>query len=214
MLTLKNGRGKYLNKIIFFDDNGIIFVNDGILNGKAETTNKNNQKYLFETDLKDFEIFEPIKKMKVNTELKQNFYVASVDYMGNPAYDLYIYCNNKEGNTPIIERLADRIWTPKEGENHIYLVYKLTNICGNISKVKPANGDETHTFFIGQDLYTTEQQQIQEFIIEKFDHIERTEKAEKINELEHILYNDFKILGIKQAKAICELLKKYKNYID
>ena len=36
MLTLKNGRGKYLNKIIFFDDNGIIFVNDGILNGKAE----------------------------------------------------------------------------------------------------------------------------------------------------------------------------------
>jgi hypothetical protein len=214
ILTTANGKGRYLNKIIFFDDGGVIFENDGILQVQVQKENKHKNKYFIEYDFRDFELIEPIKKNKVDLSTKYNFYISSLDYMGRPSYDLYIYCNNNT-DSPKVTRLDNTTREYKQGETHIYHNYLVENIKGYVfehEKVTAETPETAPKFWIGQDQYTHKKVYYTSFVINKFERIERTAQAEKLRELEHILYKDYNI-GIEKAQKIKELLQKYKKWL-
>lgn len=214
ILTTANGKGRYLNKIIFYDDGGVIFENDGILQVQVQKENKNKNKYFIEYDFKDFELVEPIKKNRVDLSTKYNFYVSSLDYMNKPSYDLYIYCNNGNDN-PKITQLDNTTKEYKQGETHIYNNYLVENVGGYVlehEKVTPETPETAHKYWIGQDQYTNKKVYYTSFVINKFERIERTEQAQKIRDLEHILYKDYNI-GIEKAQKIKDLLKKYSKWL-
>ena len=212
ILTTANGNGRYLNKIIFYDDKGVIFENDGIL--QVQIKKENKHKYFIEYDFRDFELIEPIKKNKIDLSIKQNFYISSLDYMNRASFDLYIYCNSND-NSPKITQLDNTTKEYKQGETHIYNNYLVENIRGYVlehEKVTPETPETAHKYWIGQEQYTNKKVYYTSFVINKFERIERTKQAEKIRELEHILYKEYN-LGIEKAQKIKELLKKYNKWL-
>ena len=215
ILTTANGSGRYLNKIIFYDDKGVIFENDGILQVQVQKENKQKNKYFIEYDFREFELIEPIKKNKVDLSIKHNFYISSLDYMNKASYDLYIYCNSNDNDSPKITRLDNTTKEYKQGETHIYNNYLVENVGGYVlehEKVTPETPETANKYWICQELYTNKKVYYTSFIINKFERIERTEQAEKIRELENILYKEYN-LGIEKAKKIKELLKKYSKWL-
>lgn len=137
ILTLSNGNGRQINKIFFYDDNGIIFENGAILEAQKPHTAKNGKVYYTQHDLINFELVEPKKKNKIDLSIKQNFFVSSFNYLGESAFDLYIYCNGGE-DTPKIKELEEKAEEMTRGEKYIYKYFLLENINAYILELRTA----------------------------------------------------------------------------
>lgn len=219
ILTDKNGKGRPLNKIIFFDNNGEIFaINSGIIEASLQFTRKDGTTYEIKRDFKNLEIFEPVKKIKADYTTKQNFYISSKDYAENPAYNLYIYCNDAE-ELPQVERLEDTTDKMKKGETWIYNNYKITNIKGTAEHFKEATDEDIKSGrycweSCGRILTATEETKT-EIKIQNFNRIERTKNEEKRREIQKELENILnKYVSLEQALKIYEIIKANKKYID
>lgn len=220
ILTDKNGKGRPLNKIVFFDNSGEIFaINSGIIEASLQFTREDGTTYEIKQDFKNLEIFEPVKKIKVDYTTKQNFYISSKDYAENPAYNLYIYCNDAE-ELPKVEKLAPTTTTKmKKGETWLYNNYKITNIKGTAQHTRKATDEDIKSGrycweSCGTILTSTEETK-NEVKIQIFDKIERTKNEEKRREIQKELENIInKYISLEQALKIYEIIKANKKYID
>lgn len=215
ILTLSNGNGRQLNKIIFYDDNGIIFENGLILEAQKPHTAKNGKIYYTQHDLIDFELIEPKKKNKIDLTVKQNFFVSSFDYLGKSAFDLYIYCNSGE-NAPKIKELEEKAEEMTRGENYIYKYFLLENINAHILELRTATEkdiNENKYITIDNKFYVREKKEQKTAIIKKFSRIERTSNAEKRREIEKELYKKYNI-SLRQAKEVFEIFKENQKAIE
>lgn len=215
ILTLSNGNGRQLNKIIFYDDNGIIFENGAILETETPRTTKNNKTYYIQHDLINFELLEPKKKNKIDLTIKQNFFVSSLNYLGDPAFNLYIYCNGGE-DTPKIKELEEKAEQMTRGEKYIYKYFLLENINAYILELRTATEKdikENKYITIDNKFYVREKKEQTQAIIKKFNRIERTSNAEKRREIEKELYKNYNV-SLRQAKEIYNIFKENLTAIE
>lgn len=212
ILSLSSGKGRYINKIIFYDKMGVVCELGGYIEGYIEFINKNGKPYTIERDIENLEIFEPIKKNKIDLSIKNNFYISSThSTWGGVAYDLYIYCNDGE-SYPKVTQIEEKATYITNGESHIYKQYLFENIKGTATQMEQATAKEINspdTIYSGGEYYKLSQKECTKFIVKKFDRIERTAKAEKIREIEHILAQKYKLYSISQAKEIAEIYTQF-----